>query len=185
MRKLKEKTMGEAVHKPLSITEAASFLGYKKSYLYNMVHHGKLTAYKPGGKILFFKQEDLERFAFRNKKTANFELAEQTAILTLFQPAIKPRTAAVYDCEIQSQIRIFPDEQQAGPRPRLVMGCKRPLGLFFIIAGSMGSTPAGSIQSECRQPGSYGNGFERTDRDWVRSERAGGKQTPRYPVYGL
>jgi excisionase family DNA binding protein len=69
--------MTETVRKPLSITEAAQYLGYKKSYLYNLVHHGKLTAYKPGGKVLFFKQEDLERFAFRNKKAADFELAEK------------------------------------------------------------------------------------------------------------
>jgi excisionase family DNA binding protein len=69
--------MTETVQKPLSITEAAQYLGYKKSYLYNLVHRGKLTAYKPGGKVLFFKQEDLERFAFRNKKAADFELAEQ------------------------------------------------------------------------------------------------------------
>jgi excisionase family DNA binding protein len=69
--------MTEATQRPLSIIEAANFLGYKKSYLYNLVHSKKLTAYKPGGKVLFFKQEDLERFAFRNKKTADFELAEQ------------------------------------------------------------------------------------------------------------
>jgi excisionase family DNA binding protein len=63
--------------KPLNVQEAAAFLGLKPSYVYNLVHYGKLTAYKPGGKILFFKQEDLERFAFRNKKAADFELEAQ------------------------------------------------------------------------------------------------------------
>jgi excisionase family DNA binding protein len=69
--------MTETVQKPLNVQEAAAFLRLKPSYIYNLVHFGRLTAYKPGGKILFFKQEDLERFAFRNKKTADFELAEQ------------------------------------------------------------------------------------------------------------
>jgi excisionase family DNA binding protein len=65
------------VQKPLNVQEAAAFLGFKPSYIYNLVHYGKLPAYKPGGKILFFKQSDLERFAFRNKKAADFEIAEK------------------------------------------------------------------------------------------------------------
>jgi excisionase family DNA binding protein len=69
--------MTEAVQKPLNVQEAAAFLGFKVSYVYNLVHYGRLTAYKPTGKVLFFKQEDLERFAFRNRKAADFELAEQ------------------------------------------------------------------------------------------------------------
>jgi excisionase family DNA binding protein len=69
--------MIETVQKPLNVQEAAAFLGFKPSYVYNLVHYGRLTAYKPGGKILFFRQEDLERFAFRNKKAADFELAQE------------------------------------------------------------------------------------------------------------
>jgi excisionase family DNA binding protein len=69
--------MIETVQKPLNLKEAAAFLGFKPSYIYNLVHFGRLTAYKPTGKVLFFKQEDLERFAFRNKKAADFELTGQ------------------------------------------------------------------------------------------------------------
>jgi excisionase family DNA binding protein len=69
--------MIETLQKPLNVREAADFLGLKPSYIYNLVHFGKLTAYKPGGKVLFFRQEDLERFVFRNKKAADFELAEE------------------------------------------------------------------------------------------------------------
>jgi excisionase family DNA binding protein len=69
--------MTEIVQKPLNVKEAAAFLGFKPSYLYNLVHYGRITAYKPGGKTLFFKQEDLDRFVYRNKKTAAFELTEK------------------------------------------------------------------------------------------------------------
>jgi excisionase family DNA binding protein len=69
--------MVETAQKPLNLKEAATFLGLKPSYIYNLVHFGKLTAYKPGGKILFFKQKDLERFVYRNRQAADFELAEQ------------------------------------------------------------------------------------------------------------
>jgi excisionase family DNA binding protein len=75
--------MTETTQKPLNLKQAAEFLGLKPSYIYNLVHFGRLTAYKPSGKVLFFKQEDLERFAFRNKRAADFELAEQAdTILT-------------------------------------------------------------------------------------------------------
>jgi excisionase family DNA binding protein len=77
MKNMREKTMTETVQKPLNVQQAAEFLGLKPSYVYNLVHYGRLTAYKPSGKILYFRQEDLERFAFHNKKTADFELAEK------------------------------------------------------------------------------------------------------------
>jgi excisionase family DNA binding protein len=73
----------ESVQKPLTLKEAAVFLGLKPSYVYNLVHFGKLSAYKPGGKILFFKQEELERYAFRNKKVSDDELAEQAERILL------------------------------------------------------------------------------------------------------
>jgi excisionase family DNA binding protein len=69
--------MTETVQKPLNVQEAAAFLGFKPSYIYNLVHFGKLAAYKPGGKTLFFKQSDLEAYIFRNRKAADFELADR------------------------------------------------------------------------------------------------------------
>jgi excisionase family DNA binding protein len=69
--------MTETLTRPLNLQQAAEFLGFKPSYVYNLVHYKKLTAYKPGGKVLYFKQEDLEKFIFRGKQTADFELAEQ------------------------------------------------------------------------------------------------------------
>ena len=52
--------------KPLSVKQAAEFLNLKPAYIYNLVFYGKLTAYKPGGKCLLFKQSDLEKYAYRN-----------------------------------------------------------------------------------------------------------------------
>jgi excisionase family DNA binding protein len=69
--------MTETIQRPLNLKQAAEFLGFKPSYVYNLVHYKKLTAYKPGGKVLYFKQEDLEKFIFRGKQTADFELEEQ------------------------------------------------------------------------------------------------------------
>ena len=62
------------MNKPLNVKQASEFLSLKPSYIYNLVFYGKLTAYKPGGKYLLFKESDLEAYAFRNKRTADFEL---------------------------------------------------------------------------------------------------------------
>jgi len=53
--------------KPLNVEQAAEFLNLKKSYIYNLVFYGKLTAYRPGGKMLLFKVSDLEKYAYGNK----------------------------------------------------------------------------------------------------------------------
>jgi len=52
--------MTETMQKPLSLKQAADFLNLKPSYIYYLVHYGKLAAYKPGGKKLLFKQSELE-----------------------------------------------------------------------------------------------------------------------------
>jgi excisionase family DNA binding protein len=64
-------------NKPLNIDEAAEYLSMKKSYLYQLVYHGKIASYKPGGKLLYFKREDLENYVYQNRKAADFELAER------------------------------------------------------------------------------------------------------------
>ena len=64
------------IQKPLSIGQAAEFLGLKTSTVYNLVFYGKLTAYKPGGKKLLFKITDLEKYAYRNKVGGHSDRAE-------------------------------------------------------------------------------------------------------------
>jgi excisionase family DNA binding protein len=80
--------MNEA-NKPLNVRQAAEFLGCKVSYIYQLIFYGKLTAYRPGGKKLFFKVADLETFVFSNKVGGHAERAN--AILNTAQ---KPRRKA-------------------------------------------------------------------------------------------
>ena len=65
------------MNEPLDASQAAAFLKVKKSYIYNLVHYGKLKAYKPGGKKLLFKQSDLEAYAFKNKVGNRQETADK------------------------------------------------------------------------------------------------------------
>jgi excisionase family DNA binding protein len=63
---------------PLDIHEAAAFLRLSKTFMYQLVHDRKIAAYKPGGKKLYFRQCDLENYAFRNKRLSDYE-AKETA----------------------------------------------------------------------------------------------------------
>jgi len=59
--------------KALSVDEAAVFTGLKKNYIYKLIHQKKIPHYKPMGGRVFFKQDELENFLFRNRQAANYE----------------------------------------------------------------------------------------------------------------
>jgi excisionase family DNA binding protein len=63
----------EQTQRALSVDEAAEFTGLKKNYLYKLIHLKKIPHYKPNGGRVFFKQEELEGFIFRNRQGAGYE----------------------------------------------------------------------------------------------------------------
>jgi excisionase family DNA binding protein len=67
----------ENTNKPMTADMAAAFLGFKRGYLYKLVAANKISYYRPGGKILLFKQEDLEKYAYRNRVASRYELREK------------------------------------------------------------------------------------------------------------
>lgn len=50
----------------LTAEQAAEFLGLKPSYLYKLTSDKKIKFYKPQGKLIYFRKEDLEAFLLRN-----------------------------------------------------------------------------------------------------------------------
>ena len=60
--------------KALSVDEAAAFTGLSKNYIYKLIHQRKIPFFKPLGGRVFFKQEELESFIFRNRQAADYEL---------------------------------------------------------------------------------------------------------------
>jgi len=57
----------------LSISEAAVFTGLSKNYLYKLVSKKRIPFYKPCGGRIFFKENELEKFIFRNRQSADYE----------------------------------------------------------------------------------------------------------------
>ena len=58
----------------LDIKEASAFTGYSISTLHTYCHRGNLSYYKPRGKRVFFKKEELIAWMLRNKHMSNEEL---------------------------------------------------------------------------------------------------------------
>jgi len=58
--------------RPFTFKEAAQFLSCSKSYLYKLTHKRLVPCYKPMGKRLYFKKQELEGFMLqRPVKTAS------------------------------------------------------------------------------------------------------------------
>jgi len=59
--------------KALTVVEAAAFTGLSQNYIYKLIHQKRIPFYKPMGGRVFFKQDELEGFIFRNRSGANYE----------------------------------------------------------------------------------------------------------------
>lgn len=55
-----------AVKTILNTEEASEFLGLKPSYVYKLTSEKKIKFFKPSGKLIYFKKEDLENFLLQN-----------------------------------------------------------------------------------------------------------------------
>ena len=73
--------------KPLSFNEAADFLGYKKSYLYQLTSKGKIPFSKPTNGKIFFDREKLE--AWLLGLPVNDEAKKEDVQTMLFDVAMK------------------------------------------------------------------------------------------------
>ena len=69
------------MNKPYTVKEAADYLGIAAKSLNNLISFGKITCYKPNGKMIYFKESDLEAYAYRNKRAADYELNEEAVKL--------------------------------------------------------------------------------------------------------
>jgi len=61
------------MEKVFSVEDVVELTGLKKNYIYKLIHQKRIPCYKPMGGRVFFKQEDLEAFIFRNRQGAEYE----------------------------------------------------------------------------------------------------------------
>jgi len=65
--------------RPLSFNEGAVYLNCSKSYLYKLTHRRLIPCFKPLGKKIYFKRQDLEAFLLSNPVKTQ-EQIEQAAV---------------------------------------------------------------------------------------------------------
>jgi excisionase family DNA binding protein len=72
---MKQEAINQA--EPLTAIHAAAYLKVSISTLHKWTSKGIVPFFKPNGRVLYFKREDLDAWVFRNRSAAAFELADQ------------------------------------------------------------------------------------------------------------
>lgn len=72
----------------MTLPQAAEYLGLSKSCLYKKTFKRELPFFKPGNKIIYFKQIDLDDFAFSNRQASITEMRKDISN-SLTKTAIK------------------------------------------------------------------------------------------------
>ncbi|WP_343664592.1 helix-turn-helix domain-containing protein [Chryseobacterium mucoviscidosis] len=57
-----------------NIDEVATYTGLSKQYLYKLTSKNEIPHYKPNGKNIFFKKNEIDAWLLRNRQATNEEL---------------------------------------------------------------------------------------------------------------
>lgn len=58
----------------LNVEELSEYTGFKKSYIYKLVHEAKIPYSKPNGKTLFFERKKIDEWLLRNSYKSEGEI---------------------------------------------------------------------------------------------------------------
>ena len=67
----------------LTFDEACSYTGISKSHMYKLTSGSRIPFYKPGGKMVFFKREELNDWLLQNRNTTENELDQMAQAWSL------------------------------------------------------------------------------------------------------
>lgn len=58
----------------LNAEELAEYTGFKKSYIYKLVHANSIPFSKPNGKVLFFERKKIDEWLLQNPQKSQSEV---------------------------------------------------------------------------------------------------------------
>ena len=67
----------------LNVEELAEYTGFKKSYIYKLVHSNSLPFSKPHGKVLFFEKQKIDEWLLQNASKSINELQQEALEFSL------------------------------------------------------------------------------------------------------
>ncbi|MCS4238691.1 prophage regulatory protein [Myroides gitamensis] len=67
----------------LNIDDLQEYTGFKKSYIYKLVHTNAIPFSKPNGKLLYFQKSEIDQWLIKNKSLSGDSIKEKTQNYTL------------------------------------------------------------------------------------------------------
>lgn len=67
----------------LTFDEFCGYTGFSRSYAYKLTHQNRLPHYKPGGKVIFFKLDDVKSWLLTNRVSSKTEIESQASAYLL------------------------------------------------------------------------------------------------------
>ena len=67
----------------LNVEELSDYTGFKKSYIYKLVHTNSLPFSKPNGKVLFFERKKVDEWLLKNSHKSNDEIQQEAIEFSL------------------------------------------------------------------------------------------------------
>lgn len=69
----------------LNVEELAEYTGFKKSYIYKLVHSNSLPFSKPNGKVLFFDKRKIDDWLLQNASKSISEIQQEALEFSLLK----------------------------------------------------------------------------------------------------
>lgn len=67
----------------LNVEELSDYTGFKKSYIYKLVHANSIPFSKPSGKILFFERKKIDEWLLKNSHKSKVEIQQEAIEFSL------------------------------------------------------------------------------------------------------
>lgn len=67
----------------LNVEELSDYTGFKKPYIYKLVHTNSLPFSKPNGKVLFFERTKIDEWLLKNSHKSNDEIQQEAIEFSL------------------------------------------------------------------------------------------------------
>lgn len=69
-----EKLIVGSTKEILTVEDLINYTGYKRSYIYKLVHNNIIPFSKPNGKTLFFEKTEIDEWLLQNKNQSNSQI---------------------------------------------------------------------------------------------------------------
>jgi excisionase family DNA binding protein len=79
LKEIKELLIKQTIQQKelLTIDEAAYFLGLSSSRLYKMTSNKEIAHYKPGGKVIYLKRQELEQWVLNSRVESTNDFSDE------------------------------------------------------------------------------------------------------------